>query len=45
MQAKIFIVIETFEDVVGESFNLDVVPNVDWHAFGLGFLQIETCAV
>ena len=37
-EPKIFVVIYTFEDVIGKSFNLDVVPNVDWHAFGFGFI-------
>ena len=46
MRAKIFVVIYTFEDVIGKSFNLDVVPNVDWHVFGFGFhLNRDLCSL
>ena len=45
MRSKIFVGIDTFEDVVRKSFNLDVVTNVDGHAFGFSFIEIETCAV
>ena len=43
VRAKVLVVFDTFEDVVGKSTDLDVVTNVDGHAFS--FIQIETCAI
>ena len=45
MRAKVLVVIDTFEDVVGKSSDSDVVTNVDGHAFSFCFIQKETCAI
>ena len=45
MRAKILVVLGTFDDVVGKSFDFDVITSVDGHAFSFCFIQIEACAI